>query len=80
MFGGLLINKLGIRCFILTCSVTIAIGAVIIYSAVLNLKYLELLLGQFFLGIGGENLINGLNCYSGVWFQDSYISLAYAVS
>jgi nitrate/nitrite transporter NarK len=76
LFGGLLIDKLGIRVGLFLFSSIIAIGQAIFAFGVSSKQYWIALLGRFVFGLGGETLGVASCTIMFNWFKNKELALA----
>lgn len=78
-FGGIMIDKLGVRFSILTFSTVIIVGQLVVVISGYLYDYYGMLVGRSIFGIGSESLNNAQAAIISHWFKGKSLSLALGV-
>ena len=80
LFGGLIIDKIGIRIGMITFSFVIVFGQAIMWFGAYDNSFAWLLVGRVIIGLGGDSLCVAQSAITTYWFKDNMIAGALAIN
>ena len=80
LFGGILIDYLGVRTVLVVCSVLIVMGQSLFLMGVANKSFYLALIGRGLIGCGGENLDLGQSIIVLRWFTGKELAMAFGLT